>query len=749
MLIIYGITLLRNSRHPFMLNPRRAVNNLWKYFLYCAILNFMPEYVARPGKALPFGATPSVDGVNFSVFSRNASSVTLALFNNEADAEPSFTFELSQAINRTGDVWHIFVEGLAKGALYLYAVDGPFEPEKGHRFNKNLYLFDPYAKALTNASVFSARKRGGRGNASVPHDAKPSAAGMPKCVVVCDGDFDWQGDKPLNYPLRRSILYEAHVKGFTQSPTSGTMQPGTYRGFIEKIPYLKNLGVTSVEFLPLHEFDEYENKNVNPHTGEPLKNFWGYSTVAFFAPKASYAADKSPGACVNEFKELVREMHKNGLEVILDVVFNHTAEGNETGETLNFRGFENSVYYLLEENDKRLYKNFSGCGNAVNCNHPVVRAYIIDCLHYWVGEMHVDGFRFDLASVLARDTKGHLSESAPLLEQIAEDPLLSGTKIIAEAWDAAGGYQVGNFGGRWAEWNDRFRDDIRRFWRGDTAFAGGTATRVAGSSDLYLHGGRKPFHSINYLTSHDGFTLNDLVSYDKKHNEINGEDNKDGSDVNFSCNCGHEGPSDDKDINLVRNRRIKNMILTLLLSQGTPMLLAGDEFRRSQKGNNNAYCQDNEISWINWSLKDTHADIFEFTRKTIAFRLRHAAFRRGEFFLGRDISDNDVPDISWFDENGVAFNWENRGGFLACRIDGSGIEIQSESDDNDFYLMYNAGAGFITAKIPPSAPGKKWYRCIDTSLPSPGDFLDEKDAIGFTTPEYPVPGGTAVVLIGK
>ena len=710
--------------------------DLWKQLVYCVILNSMQKYSAHTGKPIPFGATPTDKGVNFSVFSRNAKAVSLALFKAPNDNEPYAVFNLDPVQNRTGDIWHIYIEEIAAGTLYLYRVDGPFEPENGHRFDKTRYLLDPYAKALTDTSFFLSEKHGKKD--------------MPKCVVIRDDDFDWQDDKPLNYPLQHSVIYETHVKGFTQNENSGVKHRGTYRGFTEKIPYLKELGITSVEFLPLQEFDENENTNTNPETGERLKNYWGYSTIAFFAPKTSYASDKTPGACVREFKEMVREMHKNGLEVILDIVFNHTAEGNERGFTLNFRGFENSVYYMLEEKDKRLYKNFSGCGNTMNCNHPVVRTYIIDCLRYWVSEMHVDGFRFDLGSILGRDTRGNLMENPPMLERIAEDPLLRNTKIIAEAWDGGGAYQVGSFpGGRWAEWNDRFRDDIRRFWRGDKFFAGGTATRLAGSSDLYLRDGRKPFHSINFLTSHDGFTLNDLVSYSRKYNEANGEHNRDGSDNNYSCNYGHEGKTSDAAVELIRTRQIKNMILTLLLSQGTPMLLGGDEFRRSQNGNNNAYCQDNELSWFDWNLKNRHEDIFNFTRKAIAFRMKHPAFRRPEFFLGKDLSANNLLDICWFDEHAKPFDWGKQKYFLACLLDGSKIEIFSERDDNDFYLMCNAGPDFVYARIPPPAPGKKWYRCIDTSLPSPGDFLDEKDAIGFVTPEYPLADKAMVVLISK
>ncbi|MGI5172703.1 glycogen debranching protein GlgX [Treponema sp. OMZ 840] len=710
----------------------------------------MLEFIVQNGKPVPFGANPTDRGVNFSVFSRSAESVSLAIFSNPQDNKPCHIFNLDPHQNRTGDIWHIHIHGLSAGALYLYQVDGPFDPEKGHRFDKSQFLIDPYAKALTDSSFFAFKYNEKKKKEKALCEKDGHFFVMPKCVVIDDDDFDWQGDKPLNYPLQHSIIYETHLKGFTQNTNSEVKQRGTYRGFIEKIPYLKSLGVTSVEFLPVQEFDENENTNINPKTKQILKNYWGYSTISFFAPKVGYAADKNPGACVAEFKEMVREMHKNGLEVILDIVFNHTAEGNEKGFTLNFRGFENSVYYMLEEKDKRLYKNFSGCGNTMNCNHPAVRTYIIDCLRYWVSEMHVDGFRFDLGSILGRDTKGRLMENPPMLERIAEDPLLRNTKIIAEAWDGGGAYQVGSFpGGRWAEWNDRFRDDIRRFWRGDKFFTGGTATRLAGSSDLYLRDGRKPFHSINFLTSHDGFTLNDLVSYKQKHNKANGEDNRDGLDNNYSCNYGHEGASGDPEIESVRKRQIKNMILTLFLSQGTPMLLGGDEFRRTQNGNNNAYCQDNELSWFDWDLKNRHEDIFSFTRKAIAFRMRHPAFRRPEFFLGQDLSENNVPDISWFDHKGNIFNWDKQAHFLACLIDGSKVEIHSEKDDNDFYLMCNAGKETLHVKIPDAQPGKRWYRCADTSFESPNDFFDKDKEAVLDESEYALCGRTMAVLIAR
>jgi glycogen operon protein len=489
------------------------------------------------------------------------------------------------------------------------------------------------------------------------------------------------------------------------------------------IPYFEELGITAVELLPVQEFDEYEVKRFDPATGKKLTNYWGYSTINFFAPKGSYSSAGARGEQVVEFKEMVRELHQAGIEVILDMVFNHTAEGNELGPTLCFRGWDNSIYYILDK-DRRFYKNYTGCGNTLNCNHPIVRSLIIDCLRYWVVEMHVDGFRFDLGSVLGRDSRGELMENPPVVERIAEDPVLRDTKIIAEAWDAAGAYQVGSFpGGRWAEWNDRFRDEVRRFWRGDPRTAADIATRLTGSSDLYLRDGRKPFHSINFVTSHDGFTLNDLVSYTRKHNETNGEGNADGHNQNYSANYGVEGPTEDREIQEVRNRQVKNFLLTLFLSLGTPMMLGGDELRRTQKGNNNAYCQNNETSWIDWAFRESHGDILRFCRLLIAFRRSHPAFHRPEFYSGEDRSRNNIPDISWYDEKGRQMQWGKADRLLAYRLDGSRAETAADRDDNDFFLMFNAleqPKEFVICTPP---EGKSWYLAVDTSLPSPEDFL--------------------------
>jgi glycogen operon protein len=606
--------------------------------------------------------------------------------------------ELDPRLNRTGDVWHVQVEGVGAGACYLYRVDGPNEPQKGHRFSPDKLLLDPYVKAVS--------------------------AGTPKGIVVSD-DFDWQGDKPLSRPLRYSVIYETHVRGLTLSPTSGVEHPGTFRGVAEKAPYLRDLGVTAIELLPVQEFDELENTRVNPRTGERLQNYWGYNTIGFFAPKGRYSSTGSVGEQVTEFKEMVRALHAAGIEVILDIVFNHTAEGDETGPTLCFRGFDNSIYYMLDEDDPRVYRNYTGCGNTMNCNHPIVRTFIIDCLRYWVVEMHVDGFRFDLGSVLGRDREGRIMENPPILERIAEDPVLRQTKIIAEAWDAAGAYQVGSFpGGRWAEWNDKFRDDVRRFWRGDEGMVPRLATRISGSSDLYLRDGRKPFHSVNFISSHDGFTLNDLVTWERKHNEENGELNADGTTPDQSANYGVEGPTVDPQIEAVRNRQVKNFLATLLLSLGTPMILGGDEFRRTQKGNNNPWCQNNETSWYDWSLLKKHAEVHRFARELISFRMRHPAFLRPEFYSGRNARHDTIPDITWLTPAAEPADWTPGERALALLIDGNKSEIDADRDDSDILIMMNAAETPVLFTVAPVPQGKEaWFLAIDTALPSPRDIV--------------------------
>jgi len=635
----------------------------------------------------------------------------------------------------------------------LYRADGQYIPEKGFRFNSHKTLIDPYAKALTDISSWDFKD-------SLAYDPSAESKDLsysynddvqitPRCIVI-DDKFDWEDDLPLNYPLRFSVLYETHVKGLTKHPSSGVSAPGTYRGVIEKIPFFKDLGVTSLEFLPVQEFNETEIAVVNPLTKKQLVNYWGYSTVAFFAPKGSYAQDRSPGGAVREFKEMVRELHKAGLEVILDIVFNHTGEGSEMGPTFSFRGLDNSIYYMLEEN-KRYYKNYSGCGNTVNCNHPVVRDFITNCLRYWVMEMHVDGFRFDLGSILGRDENGHLMENPPVLQRIAEDPILRNTKIIAEAWDAGGAYQVGWFpGGRWAEWNDRYRDDLRRYWRGDTKQTRHLATRLSGSSDLYLRDGRKPFHSVNFITSHDGFTLRDLVSYESKHNEENGENSRDGGNNNLSSNYGVEGPSENKKIEAIRFRQMKNLIASMMVSLGTPMILGGDEFGRTQGGNNNAYCQDNEISWYDWSLLDKNSDYYRFVKEMISFRLRHPGFMRPEFYTGRDGNYNAIPDITWFDKDGDIPDWYNISARLALRVDGSEADSDADRDGNDFFIMFNSGGKSANFKICEPLAGKKWVRAVDTSLHSPDDILLPGNEAVLDNPNtYHVREKSLVILISR
>jgi isoamylase len=710
-------------------------------------------FAVRPGSPLPLGARQQAEGVNFAIFSRDAEAMILSLYAAPRDGEALFEYRLDPRLNRTGDIWHVLVLDIKAGSDYLWRADGPYMPKRGHRFNVHKALLDPYAKALTGDFIWdlpAARAYDPESpEADLSFSSVDDAPYLPKCVVVAD-EFDWRGDRPLNYPLRHCVIYETHVRGLTMHPSSKVAHPGTFRGVAETIPYLKELGVTSLELLPVQEFDEFENPRRNPFTGERLANYWGYSTIAFFAPKGGYSSTGSLGEQVSEFKWMVRELHAAGIELILDIVFNHSAEGNELGPTLSFRGLDNRIYYMLDE-DKRLYKNFSGCGNTLNCNHPVVRSFIIECLHYWVAEMHVDGFRFDLGSILGRDQSGRLLENPPMIEQIAEDPLLRHTKIIAEAWDAGGAYQVGWFpGGRWAEWNDRYRDDVRRFWRGDSGAVRNLATRITGSSDLYLRDGRKPFHSINFITAHDGFTLNDLVTYERKHNEANGEAGQDGSDSNNSCNYGEEGPTRQAALEAVRNRQVKNILTTLLLSIGTPMLLGGDEFRRSQKGNNNAYCQNNETSWYDWSLLGTHAGIQRFARELIAFRMRHPAFRRPEFFTGADSDFNAIPDITWFDEKGESPDWALIEKRIAARIDGSKADILADRDDNDFYLIFNSAEDSAIFKIGPAPFARRWYRAIDTSWPSPEDIVAPgTELILSPQDEYAVSPRSAVVLVSR
>ena len=635
------------------------------------------------------GAWVQEGGVRFVIFSRHAVRVWLALFDRPEDTTPAVEIEFDHAHHRTGDIWSVFVTSLGPGTLYAYRMDGPFEPKNGHRYDAARYLLDPYAKVVVG---------------DVP-------GGWGKCVVVNEDEV-WFDDHRPHVAMHDTVLYETHVRGLTVHPSSCARCPGTFRGLIEKIPYLKQLGVTAVELLPIQEMGEDRLGRCSLVTGEELYNYWGYNPIAFFSPARRYTHTQEIGWQLAEFRDMVGALHNAGIEVILDVVFNHTAEGNERGPTLSFRGIDNAIYYLLDGNGNHL--NFSGCGNTMNCNHPLVRTLIMDCLHYWVTAMHVDGFRFDLASILGRNRKGQVVENAPLIEHITEDPLLRDVKLIAEAWDAGGAYQVGSFGDiRWAEWNGRYRDDVRRFWRGDTHMKGAFATRLTGSADLYQTEGRTPMHSINFITAHDGFTLRDLVSYNQKDNLVNGDNNRDGLDENFSWNCGVEGDTDDADINALRLRMQKNHLATLFLSLGVPMLLGGDEFGRTQHGNNNAYCQDNEISWYDWTFLDKNPELFRFCREIIRFRRENPVFLREDYFMGRPVAQGANPDVVWFDAAGEPQPWDSEERDLAYYIDGT------VNHSVALYLMFNPSDESVHFAVPP-AP---WTMRVNTAIPAPDDIV--------------------------
>ena len=672
----------------------------------------LPQYVEEVretaeitrGFPLPLGARAYMGGVNFALFSRNARRVQLELFADCSDVRPTRSIELDPVRNRTGDVWHVWIKGIKPGQLYGYRVDGPYEPGAGHRFNFNRLLLDPRATAITTIPPWDFDTARGY---DLDDPSRPSAidngAVAPKCVFT-RLLFDWQDDRPPRHPWSKTVIYETHVRGLTVHPSSRVPHPGTYRGLLEKIPYLKDLGVTAVELLPIQEFNAHELKTRNPQTGELLRNYWGYNPVAFSAVNASYSSAGSVGQQTLEFKEMVRQLHTAGIEVIIDVVLNHTAETDERGPTLCWRGVENSIFYTLDK-DKRHYLNMAGTGNTINANQPVVRDYILGILRYWVMEMHVDGFRFDLASILGRDTSGNLLSNPPLLEAIAEDPILRQTKLIAEAWDAAGAYQVGSFSERrWAEWNGHYRDDIRRFWRGDDGMLGAFASRICGSEDIYAKSGKGPESSINFITCHDGFTLNDLVSYASKQNLANGEQNRDGSNDNYSANHGIEGPTQDERIEALRKQQIKNFLLTLFISRGVPMLLGGDEFRRTQSGNNNAYCQDNEISWYDWALLGQHQEVHQFARHMIALRRAHPILAREQFYTSED--------ITWVGPWQGPPNWgDPRAKALACFIHDGTAEA--------LFLMFNSGTTSVTFHTPVAPDKGRWRLAVDTSRNEP------------------------------
>jgi glycogen operon protein len=674
----------------------------------------------RPGQPYPLGATWDGLGVNFAVFSEQASRVELCLFDSPRASSESQRIILPEYTDR---VWHGYVQGIKPGQLYGYRVHGPYEPSAGQRFNAHKVVLDPYAKVIGRTTHWSDALFGyhvGHPDADLSFDDRDSAPFAP-LAAVADTAFTWGNDAPPRIPWHDTIIYEVHVKSFTRRhPEIPERLRGTYSGLVcpPALRHLAELGVTAVELMPVHHH-AYDRHLVE----RGLTNHWGYNTLAYFAPDTRYASSASPLDAVHEFKMMVRALHDAGIEVILDVVYNHTAEGNQLGPTLSMRGVDNASYYRLVQDDPRYYQDFTGCGNTLNMLNPRVIQLLMDSLRYWVQEMHVDGFRFDLASALARELF-EVNKLSAFFDVIHQDPVLSQVKLIAEPWDlGAGGYQVGNFPVLWTEWNGKYRDCVRRFWRGDGGQVSELASRLAGSSDLYEHSGRRPYASINFVTCHDGFTLADLVSYNEKHNEANGEENRDGENHNNSWNCGVEGPTDDPEIRALRARQQRNLIATLLFSQGVPMICAGDEIGRTQHGNNNAYCQDNEISWLDWSLDGDKERLLAFIRGVIALRKRHPVFRRRKFFQGRRIRGADVKDLTWFEPNGVEMTdkaWEaDFARSLMVRLSGEALdEVDAEGEpisDDTFLLLLNAGDHSVSFTLPAHRPEMHWERLLDSS----------------------------------
>jgi glycogen operon protein len=682
------------------------------------------EPIARSS---PLGVTVIDGGVNFSLFSRNATGVQLLFFDRD-DAQPARVIRIDPLTDRTYHYWHVFVPGVQPGQIYGYRVEGPFDSANGMRFDPSKVLLDPYGRNVVVPKSYShcaARSQG------------DNATTAMKSVVVGPRSYDWEGDTPLRQPSSRTIIYEMHVRGFTRHPSSGVAaeKRGTFAGLIEKIPYLQQLGITAVELLPVFQFDAQD---------APLgrTNYWGYAPVSFFAPHRSYSSRQDLLGPLDEFRDMVKALHRAGIEIILDVVFNHTAEGGHEGPIQSFRGLDNTTYYILEP-DRSRYANYSGTGNTLNANHPIVRRLILDSLRYWVEEMHVDGFRFDLASILARDASGHVMPNPPVLWDIESDPVLAGTKLIAEAWDAAGLYQVGSFiGDSWKEWNGRFRDDVRSFFRGADGSVAGVADRLLGSPQIYGHEEREVDQSVNFVTCHDGFTLNDLVSYDQKHNESNGEDNRDGMNDNRSWNCGIEGPTDDPAVEKLRKQQVKNFLTVTLLSLGVPMILMGDEVRRTQHGNNNAYCQDNEISWFDWTLVAKHAEVLRFATLLIARRLQRD--------LGYQLQRRSLNQLleeakkSW---HGVRLNqpdWHEKSHSLA-------FSAELAKEGLLFHLILNAYWEPLEFELPHvGVRGEDaWRRWIDTGLDSPNDIVEWQSAPLVSGHAYRVAPRSVVMLYAR
>jgi len=687
----------------------------------------------RMGKPLPFGATLVPGGVNFSVYSSHARSCELVLFKKH-EPRPYATIPFPDQF-RIGNVFTMVVFDLDyENIEYGFRMEGPFDPREGHRFDGTKILMDPYAKSIGGRDVWGTDPDWSN---PYPHRAR----------VLLD-DFDWEEDHPLEIPIEDLIIYELHVRGFTRHPSSAIRHPGTFAGIREKIPYLRELGINCVELMPIHEFDEFENSRISPTTGRRLMNYWGYSNVGFFAPKAGFAATGKFGMQADELKNLIKELHKNGIEIILDVVFNHTAEGNEQGPTISYRGIDNKTYYMLTPDGG--YYNFTGCGNTLNCNNPIVRNMILDCLRYWAADYHVDGFRFDLASILGRDQNGAPMHSPPLLETLAFDPILGKCKLIAEAWDAGGLYQVGSFPswGRWAEWNGKFRDDVRRFLKGDPGLAGAMAQRLQGSPDLYQWQKRGTRASINFVTAHDGFTMMDLVSYNEKHNEANGENNTDGANDNNSWNCGGEGPSADPEVNRLRLKQIKNAVTMLLVSQGTPMILAGDEMGRTQGGNNNAYCQDNETSWLDWRLLGENAELHAYVKGIIRFRRAHPALRSCHHFTS-NVAPNGYPDISWHGTGAWACDWSSESRTLAFLLNGENVK-GGTANDTFIYVAMNMHWEMHGFELPQLPQGLSWHVAANTDMPAPEDIFESGAEKRIGNPsEFLVGPRSIVVLVGR
>ena len=681
-------------------------------------------FLLSPGSPLPLGPTTLRGGVNFAVVSETATSATLVLFRPDDD-DPILEFPLDPVLNRTGNIWHALLEGLDSGIEYGFRFDrSPNQAPQYYGFDSSRVLLDPYARATSRNWVWGA-KEGRRKLRS----------------VVADSKFEWGFDKPLRTPLADTIIYELHVRAFTQHPSSGATHKGTFEALAEKIPYLQELGITAVELMPVCEFDEVEVSRQNPVSGDRLFNVWGYHPIAFFAPNAAYSIEGDGRAAITELKEMIRAFHSAGIEVILDVVFNHTGEGGRDGPLLSFRGIDNPMYYMVQSGSGA-YLDYTGCGNTLNCSHPTVREMVVDVLKYWVSEYHIDGFRFDLASALGRGPNGEVLANPPLLERIVADPCLTDVKLIAEAWDAAGLYQVGGFPayGRWAEWNGKFRDDIRSFVKGDPGMVPRLATRLTGSADLYQSSARQPFHSINFVTCHDGFTLQDLVSYQEKHNTENGEENRDGCSDNTSWNCGIEGHTRDPEITKLRKRQVRNLAALLMISHGVPMVLYGDERGRTQKGNNNSYCQDNELTWMNWDWNSEQGDLFRFFKNLIHFRRCHPVLRRDTFESG---SGESQVEIDWHGTRLFQADWSQQSRSLAMHLRGR----REEAADHIFIIASAFWEG-LSFELP-TISGHRWARFLDTALDSPADICEVGQEHRLENERfYNVGARSVVVLVG-